>query len=153
MFSENRNKVILLVSDRQDEVELTLQAFEKSEFQFKIVVARDGLEALDYLFGTGKYIGQSLSYRPQVALIDYKLPNLNGLDVLKRMRADARTSKIPVVILHDIGSRTDFAESYDLGANSCVRKPIDFFEYMDTLRALGKYWIQINQTVNGLTKL
>lgn len=142
----NQKKPILLVEDNPDDVELTLRAFEKNNIQNKVVVVRDGMEALDYLYANGKYTGRDLTYPPQVVLLDLKLSKLSGLDVLRKMRADEKTNKIPVVVLTSSNEDRDIIESYALGANSYVRKPVDFSQFLEVAKNLGKYWLQLNET-------
>jgi len=140
------NNVILLVEDNPDDEELTLLAFKESNVLNEVVVARDGAEALDYLFGTGKYAGRDASRPPQLILLDLKLPKLGGLEVLEHMRADPRTSLIPVVILTSSSEEEDILASYRLGANSYVRKPVDFHHFADSVKQLGMYWLLLNET-------
>jgi two-component system response regulator len=140
-----RTRTILLVEDNPDDVELTLRAFERSPLASDIVIARDGVEALDYLFGTGAHAGRELAAGPQVVLLDLKLPKVDGLEVLRRIRADQRTSRLPVVILTSSRERGDLVRSYDLGANSFVRKPVDFVEFAEAARQLGVYWLLLNE--------
>lgn len=140
-----RGKTILLVEDNPDDVELTLRAFSKSKIGNEIVVVRDGQEALDYLFATGAHAGRDASALPEVVLLDLKLPKVDGLEVLRRLRADERTRLLPVVVLTSSGEQQDMLSSYDLGANSFVRKPVDFAEFMDAARHLGLYWLVLNQ--------
>ena len=140
------NNVILLVEDNPDDEELTLLAFKESNVLNEVVVARDGAEALDYLFGTGKYAGRDASCPPQLILLDLKLPKLGGLEVLEHMRADPRTSLIPVVILTSSSEEEDILASYRLGANSYVRKPVDFHHFADSVKQLGMYWLLLNET-------
>jgi CheY-like chemotaxis protein len=140
-----RSRTILLVEDNPDDVELTLLAFKKSNLANDIVVARDGAEALDYLFVKGRYAGRDASLKPEVVLLDLKLPKFDGLEVLKRIRADERTRRLPVVILTSSKEDRDVLRSYDLGANSFVRKPVDFVEFVDAARQLGLYWLVLNE--------
>jgi len=139
-------KTILLVEDNPDDEELTLRALKKSHILNKVVVAHDGVEALDYLFGTGKYAGSEMYDLPQLVLLDIKLPKLSGLDVLKKMRADPRTQIIPVVVLTSSNEEEDIISSYRQGANSYVRKPVAFQKFSDAVQQLGLYWLLINQT-------
>ena len=145
-----RSRMILLVEDNADDVELTLRAFEKSNIANEIVVARDGQEALDYLFAMGAFAARDPHVAPEVVLLDLKLPKLDGLDVLRRMRADERTRRLPVVILTSSNEESDVVRSYDLGANSFVRKPVDFREFLDAARQLGLYWLVVNETPPAL---
>ena len=129
-------KTILLVEDNPDDEELTLMAFEQSKIVNKVVVVRDGAEALDYLFGTGRHINRDLSNMPAVVLLDLKLPKIDGLEVLRRLRADQRTIFIPVVVLTTSNEEQDLINSYKLGCNSYVRKPVDFTEFISAARQL-----------------
>src|SRR4030067_3459095 len=131
-------KVILLVEDNPDDVDLTLRAFKKNNIVNELMVIRDGAEALDYLFGTGKYQGRDLSVMPQVILLDLKLPKVDGLEVLRRLRADARTKLLPVVILTSSKEEQGLVNSYRLGANSYIRRPVDFTKFMEAVRQLGR---------------
>jgi two-component system response regulator len=136
---------ILLVEDNPDDVELTRRAFRKSQFENEIVVARDGIEALDYLFGTGEHRERDASGLPQLVLLDLKLPRLDGLQVLERMRDNPRTKLLPVVILTSSTEPRDLVGGYSHGANSYIRKPVDFQEFVDTVRQIGEYWLLLNQ--------
>jgi two-component system, response regulator len=136
---------ILLVEDNPDDVELTLRAFRKSKIANEIVVARDGVEALDYLFATGQYAGRDNSSLPQLVLLDLKLPRLDGLQVLERIRSNAQTRLLPVVILTSSTEPPDLLTGYSLGANSYIRKPVDFQEFVLAVRRLGLYWLLLNQ--------
>ena len=138
------NKVILLVEDNPDDVDLTLRALSKGRVANDIVVARDGVEALDYLFGTGAYAGRDTTQTPTVILLDLKLPKVDGLEVLQRLRADPRTRRTPVVVLTSSDEEKDIISSYDLGANSYVRKPVDFTEFTKAVRELRLYWLLLN---------
>ncbi|MBC7814962.1 MAG: response regulator [Burkholderiales bacterium] len=140
--------VILLVEDNPDDEELTLRAFRKSNLKNEIVVARDGVEALDYLLGTGAYADRDTSDVPYLVLLDLKLPKIDGLEVLRRIRADERTKLLPVVILTSSKEQEDLLTSYQLGANSYVRKPIDFNEFIKAVNYLGMYWLVLNQNPN-----
>ena len=124
---------------------LTLRALEKSNIKNDVVVVHDGAEALDYLFGTGPYAGRDLTVVPQVTLLDLKLPKVDGLEVLRRLRANELTRLLPVVILTSSNEEQDRVNGYGLGANSYVRKPIDFGQFMDTVRQLGLYWLILNE--------
>jgi CheY-like chemotaxis protein len=139
-------KVILLVEDNPDDVELTVRAFEKTNIQNKVIAVRDGAEALDYLFAKGKYANRDINQRPKVVLLDLKLPKLNGLDVLRKMRANEKTKRIPVVMLTSSSEDRDILESYNLGANSYVKKPVDFTQFLETAKSLGMYWLLLNET-------
>jgi len=138
-------KIILLVEDNPDDVELTLRAFKKCNIANEVVVARDGVEALDYLFGTGAYAGRDLSVMPAVVLLDLKLPRIDGLEVLRRLRADERTRCLPVVVLTSSNEDQDVVNSYQLGANSYIRKPVDFIQFIEAARQLGIYWLLLNE--------
>jgi two-component system, response regulator len=144
----SRSNIILLVEDNPDDVELTLRAFRKSKVLNEIVVVRDGVEALDYLFSTGAFAGRDPNTSPEVVLLDLKLPKLDGLEVLRRMRADERTRRTPVVVLTSSGEEKDILTSYDLGANSFVRKPVDFNQFLEAAQQLGLYWLVLNQRAN-----
>lgn len=139
-------KAILLVEDNPDDEALTLRAFRKNNISNEVVVARDGVEALDYLFGAGKYEGRDTAVLPQVVLLDLKLPKLDGLEVLRRIRADERTRLLPVVILTSSKEDQDLINSYRLGCNSYVRKPVNFEEFIEAARQLGLYWLLLNES-------
>jgi two-component system, response regulator len=139
------NKVILLVEDNPDDVQLTLRALKKSKVLNEVVVARDGVEALEYLFGTGKFMGRDTRVTPQLVLLDLKMPRMDGLEVLQRLRADARTKLLPVVVLTTSSEDRDRVESYTQGANSYVRKPVDFEQFVDAVQQLGLYWLVLNE--------
>lgn len=138
-------KIILLVEDNPDDVELTRLALAKANVLNEIVIARDGAEALDYLFGTGKYAGRDMSVMPAVTLLDLKLPKVDGVEVLRRVRADERTKVLPVVVLTSSREEQDVIASYRLGANSYIRKPVDFEQFIDAVRQLGLYWLLLNE--------
>lgn len=141
---KDKNKVILLVEDNPDDEALTLRALQKNNILNEVVVARDGVEALDYLFGAGIHAGRDTSELPQIVLLDLKLPRIDGLEVLKRIRADERTRLQPVVILTTSNEERDILASYQLGANSYIRKPVDFEQFMEAVRHLGLYWLVLN---------
>ena len=141
-----KDKVILLVEDNADDETLTLRALKRHNISNPVVVARDGVEALDYLFATGPHAGRDAMELPQVMLLDLKLPRLDGLEVLRRVRADERTHRLPVVILTSSREESDVVRGYDLGANSYVRKPVDFNEFLESVRQLGLYWLILNET-------
>ena len=136
---------ILLVEDNADDETLALRALAKHQIRNPIVVARDGKEALDYLFATGVYAGRDLAMMPAVVLLDLKLPKVDGLEVLRQVRADVRTKLLPVVILTSSKEDRDVVEGYSLGANSYVRKPVDFNEFSEAVRQLGLYWLLLNE--------
>ncbi len=140
------DKVILLVEDNPDDEALTLRALKKNNIMNEVVVARDGEEALDYLFGTGKYAGRDTSAQPQVILLDLQLPKINGIEVLKRLRADPRTALQPVVILTTSSEERDIISSYASGANSYIRKPVDFNQFIEAVKQLGLYWLVLNES-------
>ena len=140
------DKVILLVEDNPDDEALTLRALKKNRIQNALVVARDGVEALDYLFGTGAYAGRDLAHMPQIILLDLKLPKIDGLEVLRRLREDPRTELLPVVILTSSKEEQDLVSGYRLGANSYIRKPVDFAQFVEAVRQLGLYWLVLNET-------
>ena len=139
------DRAILLVEDNPDDEALTLRAFKKHNITNEVVVAHDGAEALEYLFGTGRYAGRDLEVMPQLILLDLKLPKVDGLEVLGQIRADDRTRLLPVVVLTSSTEERDLVESYRLGANSYVRKPVDFTQFVEAARQLGLYWLLMNQ--------
>jgi CheY-like chemotaxis protein len=138
--------VILLVEDNPRDEELTLLALEDSRVANEVVVAHDGVEALDYLFGTGAYEGRDTADLPQVVLLDLKLPRIDGLEVLERIRTDARTELLPVVILTSSDEESDLLRSYQLHVNSYIRKPVDFVQFNDVVAQLGLYWLVLNRS-------
>lgn len=140
-----KDETILLVEDNPDDVELTMRAFRKNKIANNIVVARDGVEALDYLFGNGAYADRDTGDTPRIILLDLKLPKLDGLQVLERLRADERTKLIPVVILTSSKEEHDLVSGYESGANSYVRKPVDFNRFVEAVRHIGLYWLLINE--------
>ena len=139
------DRVILLVEDNPDDEALTLRALKRNNIMNEVVVARDGVEALDYLLGTGAYEGRDTEVMPQVVLLDLKLPRVDGLEVLRRVRADDRTKLVPVVVLTSSKEQQDLIDSYSLGANSYIRKPVDFTQFMDSVKQLGLYWLVLNE--------
>jgi CheY-like chemotaxis protein len=141
----NETVEILLVEDNPNDVELTLHAFEKHKLANRIHVARDGQEALDYLFGVTSANGHTEGVRPKVVLLDLKLPKVDGLEVLRAIRSDERVSTVPVVILTSSREERDVVESYNLGVNSYIVKPIDFDKFVETVQMLGLYWLLLNE--------
>ena len=139
------DKVILLIEDNPDDELLTLRALRKNNVLNKVVVARDGVEALDYLFGTGRYSGRDTAVMPQLILLDLKLPKIDGLEVLKRLRADERTRLLPVVILTSSREEQDMLDGYGFGANSYVRKPVNFEQFVQAIEQLKLYWLILNE--------
>ncbi len=140
-----RNKVILLVEDDPDDEALTLRALRESKISNRVVVVRDGAEALDYLLGTGAHAGRDTHDLPQLVLLDLKLPRVDGLEVLRRLRAAERTRLLPVVILTSSNEEKDIIHGYDNGANSYIRKPVDFEQFVEAVRQLGLYWLVLNE--------
>jgi CheY-like chemotaxis protein len=138
-------KIILLVEDNPDDEELTVRALKKNNVTNELAIARDGVEALDYLFGTGAYAGRDATVVPGLVLLDLKLPKMDGLEVLRRIRADERTRRMPVVVLTSSKEEQDVIRSYDLGANSYIRKPVDFNQFTEAVRQLGLYWLMLNE--------
>ncbi len=136
---------ILLVEDNPNDVELTLHALKKNKLTNNIQVVRDGAEALDFLFGTGAYANRSINRPPKVILLDLKLPKVDGMEVLKRIKADERTRPIPVVVLTSSREERDIVESYQLGVNSFITKPVDFEQFTEAVRQVGLYWLLLNQ--------
>ena len=142
---EMSTKVILLVEDNPDDELLTLRALKKTGFRNEVVVAHDGVEALDYLFASGPYSGRDPAVMPQLILLDLKLPRVDGLEVLKRLRSDERTRRLPVVILTSSREQQDMLDGYGLGANSYVRKPVDFEQFVKAVEQLRLYWLVLNE--------
>jgi two-component system response regulator len=140
-----RTKIILLVEDNPDDELLALRALKKNGVHSEVVVARDGVEALDYLFATGEYAGRDPSVMPQLILLDLKLPRIDGLEVLRRLRADERTRLLPVVILTSSREMQDLLDGYGLGANSYVRKPVNFERFVRAVEQLKLYWLSLNE--------
>lgn len=140
-----RNNIILLVEDNADDEALTLRALHKHRLGNDVVVTRDGEEALEFLFGTGRYAARDMSQRPQVVLLDLKLPKIDGLEVLRRLRADERTRLLPVVVLTSSNEQRDIIQAYDLGTNSYVRKPVNFNDFVEAVGQLGLYWFLVNE--------
>jgi two-component system response regulator len=140
-----KDKLILLVEDDARDEALTMRAIEKSHIANTVVVARDGVEALDYLFGTGKYAGRDTAIMPQLIMLDLKLPKMDGLQVLRQLRDDERTKRLPIVVFTSSSEQEDMIRSYELGANSYVRKPVDFEHFMEATKQLGMYWLVLNE--------
>jgi len=145
LSNENANKVILLVEDNPDDRDLALLAFKEADNLNEVVICSDGEEALEFLFATGAHAGRDTRVMPHVILLDLKLPKVDGLEVLKRVRADERTKLIPVVVLTTSREQKDMVASYSLGANSYVRKSVDFSRFIETSRQLGLYWLVLNE--------
>ncbi len=139
------NKIILLVEDNPDDEALTLRALKKNNIMNEVVVTRDGVEALDYLFARGAHSGRDQRKTPALALLDLKLPRIDGLEVLKQVRANPSTRMLPVVILTSSKEEQDIASGYRLGANSYIRKPVDFTQFTEAVRQLGLYWLVLNE--------
>lgn len=145
-------KVILLVEDNPDDEELTIRTLKKHNILNDVVVARDGQEALDYLFGKGKYAGRNTGVMPAVIMLDIKLPKINGLEVLRRIRSDESTKLLPVVILTSSDEEKDLVESYKLGANSYVKKPVHFSEFQKAIKQLALYWLILNNVPSKVSR-
>ena len=139
------SKTILLVEDNADDEALAFRALMKNNIANQLIVARDGAEALDYLFGTGQFSGRDVNSGPQIVLLDLNLPKVSGLEVLRQLRANERTKLLPVVILTSYNEEQDRLHGYDLGANSYVRKPVDFNQFIESVRQLGLYWLILNE--------
>ena len=139
------HKIILLVEDNPDDVTLTLKALEQNNVANRVAVVTDGAEALDYLFCTGKFADRDMSAMPAVVLLDLRLPRIDGLEVLKRLRADERTNILPIVILTSSKEEQDLITGYKLGANSYIQKPVDFNRFTEAVRQLGLYWLVLNE--------
>lgn len=140
-----RENTILLVDDNPDEVDLTLRALRTSKIANNVVVARDGVQALEYLFGPGALAERDTRIQPQVILLDIKMPKMDGLEVLRRLRADRRTRFVPVVILTSSKEEQDIVDSYHQGANSFVHKPVDFVQFAEAVQHLNLYWLVLNE--------
>ena len=144
--------IILLVEDNPDDVDLTLRAFKRNNISNQVLVAKDGVEALDYLRGTGTYAGRDPKELPVVVMLDLNLPKINGLEVLKSIRQDELTRLMPVVILTSSGEQKDVVEGYRLGANSYIRKPVDFEQFIEAVKVLGLYWTLWNETPSSINR-
>lgn len=142
----NAGKAILLVEDNPDDEALTLRAFRKNNIRNEVVVARDGAEALDYLFARGRYASRNAADLPQVVLLDLKLPKVDGIEVLRQVRDDPRTRMLPIVVLTSSREDRDLSECYRLGCNSYVRKPVDFDQFINAARQLELYWLLLNES-------
>jgi CheY-like chemotaxis protein len=140
-----RDRTILLVEDNPDDEALTLRALKKNNIRNEVVVAHDGVEALDFLFGTGAYAGRDTEILPMVILLDLKLPKIDGLEVLRRLRVDEHTKFTPVVVLTSSREEQDLINSYSFGCNSYIRKPVDFMQFVEAVRQLGLYWLGLNE--------
>lgn len=139
------NKRILLVEDNLDDEALTLRALQRVDLGYEVVVAHDGVEALDYAFGTGPFASNDSHPKPRLILLDLKLPKVDGLEVLRTLRASIDTRSIPVIVFTSSTEEQDILDSYQLGANSYIRKPVDFNQFCDALRQIGTYWLSLNQ--------
>lgn len=139
---------ILLVEDNPNDIELTLHAFQKYRIANHIEVVRDGVEALEYLFATGKYEHRSSAHLPKVILLDLKLPRLDGLEVVRQIKANPITRAIPVVVLTSSNEERDIVESYNLGINSYIRKPVNFDQFTESVRTIGLYWLLLNESIH-----
>ena len=138
-------KIILLVEDNPDDVTLTERALKKSHILNKLIVTKDGAEALDFIFGTGTYSDRDMSIMPEVVLLDLKLPKIDGIEVLRRIRSKETTKLLPVVILTSSKEEKDVVDGYRFGANSYIRKPVDFNQFVDAVKQLGMYWLLLNE--------
>lgn len=143
-------KTILLVEDNPSDIALTKRALSKGHILNELIVAEDGQEALDYLFGTGIYASRGTAPLPTLILLDLKLPKVDGLEVLRKIRANAKTKRLPVVILTSSKEEQDIAASYDLNANSYIRKPVDFLQFVESIKNLGLYWLVLNEPPPGV---
>jgi CheY-like chemotaxis protein len=144
-MNDPKQRVILLVEDNEDDELMTLRAFRKSNIHNPVVVVRDGAEAIDYLFIQGRHAGRDPEIQPQIVLLDLHLPRIDGLEVLRRIRSDARTRTLPVVILTSSKEERDLVDGYQLGVNSFVHKPVDVTDFFESVRQLGMYWLVLNE--------
>jgi two-component system response regulator len=151
-MSTAQTKQILLVEDNQDDELLTIRAFKKATVPSEVVVTRDGAEALDYLFGSGAYEGRDVSVQPQLVLLDLNLPRVNGLDVLRRIRADDRTKLLSVIMLSSSKEERDVVSAYSLGANSYVRKPVGYNDFVTAVQTLSSYWLNLHELPSGVRR-
>ena len=151
MEMKQYEKIILLVEDNPDDELLTLMAFKDNNITNEVIIARDGEEALDYLFGTGRYQDRDMNILPQVVLLDLKLPKVDGLEVLQTIRSNPITKLLPVVILTSSKEEIDILKSYQLGANSYIRKPVDFEQFSEAIKQLGLYWLVLNESLSEIT--
>ena len=149
MSSPVEDAEILLVEDNPNDVELTLRALQKQNLDSKVFVVRDGAEALDYIFATGNYASRKIEARPKVVFLDLKLPKVDGIEVLRKIKSDERTRSMPVVMLTSSQEERDVTESYRLGVNSYIVKPVDFEQFTDAVQKLGFYWLLLNQSPNS----
>jgi CheY-like chemotaxis protein len=140
-----KDRTILLVEDNPDDEELTIRALRKNGIANELIIARDGVQALDYLFGSGEWSGRDTTLMPALVLLDLKLPRIDGLEVLERMRADPRTRLVPAVVLTSSSEEQDILKSYSLQVNSYVRKPVDFTQFTEAVKQLGMYWLLLNE--------
>ncbi|MCU0527357.1 MAG: response regulator [Elainella sp. Prado103] len=145
MSGEGNHRVILLVEDNPDDEALAIRALKRNHIGNEIIVAHDGVEALDYLFATGQYTARDVSLKPAVVLLDLKLPRIDGLEVLRRIRENECTRLLPVVVLTTSNEEQDLLNSYSLGCNSYIRKPVDFLQFSEAIRQLGMYWLLMNE--------
>lgn len=145
-------KTILLIEDNPNDEMLTIRALKKNNILNEVVVARDGVQALDYLFAEGEHQGRNINNQPEVILLDLKLPKIDGLEVLKRIKADERTKLLPVVVLTTSNEDQDLISSYELGANSYIRKPVDFDQFIHAVGQLGLYWLVLNEAPPSLSE-
>ena len=144
--------IILLVDDNPDDVDLTLRAFKKNNISNRVIIAKDGVEALDYLHGTGMYAGRDVKELPVVVMLDLKLPKINGMEVLRNIRQNEVTRIVPVVVLTSSAEQKDVVEGYQLGANSYIRKPVDFEQFVEAVKLLGLYWTLWNERPSSLNR-